>query len=127
MALESFRAPSLPNPGPIYDPQYLRQLIRAIEVYFSQLDSKAPNFAQSYRADRFIGGQLEGYFPSYTSAEKAVLVTPVTGTVVFDTTLGKLCVYSGTLWETLTSIPVTYTLPTGVSATGSLGTVTTTP
>tara|TARA_R110000868_G_scaffold10426_11_gene51169 strand:- start:1961 stop:2341 length:381 start_codon:yes stop_codon:yes gene_type:complete len=126
MALENFRASSLPNPGPEYDPQYIRQLIRTIEIYFSQLDSQAPNHAQSYRASRFIGGQFEGFFPSYTSAEKAVLA-PDTGTVVFDTTLGKLCVYSGSLWETLTSVPVTYAMPTSVSASGYAGTVTTTP
>lgn len=62
MALENFRASSLPNPGPEYDPQYLRQLIRSIELYFSQLDSLAPNHAQSYRASQFFGGQFQGVY-----------------------------------------------------------------
>lgn len=55
MALDKFNAPSLPNPGATYDVTYMRQLIRAIELYFSQLDSNTPNYAQQYTADRFIG------------------------------------------------------------------------
>lgn len=54
MALEKFRAAPLPSPAKDYDPQYIRQLIRTIELYFSQLDSKTPNYALSYRADYFF-------------------------------------------------------------------------
>ena len=39
MALERFKAAPLPNPPAAYDPQYVRQLIRVIEIYFNQLDS----------------------------------------------------------------------------------------
>jgi hypothetical protein len=60
MALTKFRAAPLPNPPPEYDPQYVRQLIRVLENYFSQLDSKTPNFAESYTADNFYGGFLHG-------------------------------------------------------------------
>lgn len=60
MALKNFRAAPLPNPPLQYDPQYIRQLIRVIEVYFSQLDSNTPNYAQSYTADDFYGGNLHG-------------------------------------------------------------------
>lgn len=60
MALERFKAAPLPNPPSQYDPQYLRQLIRVIEIYFSQLDSFTPNQAQSYRADAFYGGSFDG-------------------------------------------------------------------
>ena len=60
MALEKFRAAPLPNPPFEYDAQYIRQLIRVLEVYFDQLDSKTPNFAQSYRADNFYGGLFSG-------------------------------------------------------------------
>lgn len=60
MALEKFKAAPLPNPPSQYDPQYLRQLIRVIEIYFSQLDSFTPNQAQSYRADAFYGGSFDG-------------------------------------------------------------------
>lgn len=60
MALEKFKAAPLPNPPATYDPQYVRQLIRVIEIYFSQLDSFTPNQAQSYRADNFYGGDFTG-------------------------------------------------------------------
>lgn len=60
MALERFKAAPLPNPPAQYDPQYVRQLIRVIEIYFSQLDSITPNQASSYRADNFYGGDFYG-------------------------------------------------------------------
>lgn len=34
-----FRFSPLPNPPTAYDPQYIRQLIRVLELYFNQLDS----------------------------------------------------------------------------------------
>jgi len=40
---------------------------------------------------------------NYTSTEKAALVSPQKGKVVFDTTINKLCVYTGSAWETITS------------------------
>lgn len=55
MAMDKFRASPLPNPPADYDPQYVRQLIRVIETYFSQLDSRTPNNAQQYTADFFYG------------------------------------------------------------------------
>jgi hypothetical protein len=51
MALEKFKAAPLPNPPVQYDPQYVRQLVRVLEIYFSQLDSLTPNQAASYRAE----------------------------------------------------------------------------
>jgi hypothetical protein len=42
-------------------------------------------------------------FPNMTSTQKNA-ITPSAGTVVFDTTLAKLCVYSGAAWQTITSI-----------------------
>lgn len=60
MALTKFRSAPLPNPPAQYDPQYVRQLIRVIELYHSQLDSNTPNYAQSYTADDFYGGNLHG-------------------------------------------------------------------
>jgi hypothetical protein len=60
MALVKFKAPPLPNAPAQYDPQYVRQLIRVLELYFSQLDSLTPNQAQSYTANQFIGGSFSG-------------------------------------------------------------------
>ena len=42
-------------------------------------------------------------FTNVTTAQKNAL-TPQAGQVVFDTTLGKLCVYSGSAWQTITSV-----------------------
>lgn len=100
MALTKFRASPLPNPPSEYDPQYIRQLIRVLETYFSQLDSKAPNFAESYTADEFYGIPV---VRNVTTAVKNALAAEA-GWVVFDTDLDKLCVYNGAAWETITSV-----------------------
>jgi hypothetical protein len=42
-------------------------------------------------------------FPNMTTTQKNA-ITPSAGTVIFDTTLAKLCVYSGAAWQTVTSI-----------------------
>lgn len=43
-------------------------------------------------------------FPRMTTTQKNAISTPAQSLVVFDTTLVKLCVYSGTTWETITSV-----------------------
>lgn len=101
MAMDRFRAAPLPNPPPQYDASYFRQLIRVLENYFSQLDSDTPNRSQQYTAEMFVGGIFAA--KQVTTAEKNTL-TPSAGWVVFDTTLGKLCVYSGSAWQTITSV-----------------------
>lgn len=45
---------------------------------------------------------LDGRAPVVTTTEKNAL-TAYDGMVVFDTTLNKLCVYTGSAWETITS------------------------
>ena len=63
MALDRFKASPLPNAPAEYDSQYMRQLIRVIETYFSQLDSRTPNNAQQYTADFFYGSWVHLSFP----------------------------------------------------------------
>jgi len=60
MAMDKFRFPPLPNPPPRWDAQYMRQVLRVMENYFSQLDSRTPNNAESYTADNFYGGFFHG-------------------------------------------------------------------
>jgi len=43
-------------------------------------------------------------FPNMTTTQKNAISSPQAGTVVFDTTLAKLCVYSGSAWQTITSV-----------------------
>jgi hypothetical protein len=42
--------------------------------------------------------------PNMTSTQKNAISSPAAGLMVFDTTLAKLCVYSGSAWQTVTSI-----------------------
>jgi hypothetical protein len=63
MALDKFRAAPLPSPPGEWDPQYMRQVIRVLETYFSQLDSRAANNASQYTADFFYGSGVHLSFP----------------------------------------------------------------
>jgi len=60
MALERFKAPALPIPNAEYDQRTMTDIIRALRLYFNQLDSLTPNQAESYRADNFYGGEFDG-------------------------------------------------------------------
>jgi hypothetical protein len=42
--------------------------------------------------------------PNMTTTQKNAISSPGAGLMVFDTTLAKLCVYSGSAWQTITSI-----------------------
>ena len=80
MALTRFKASPLPNPPSSYDAQYIRQVIRVLETYFTQLDSNTPNYAQSYTADFFYGSGIHitlpyGQFQSQTDQTAAAIDT----------------------------------------------------
>jgi len=52
-----------------------------------------------------IDSTTKGFLPPrMTTTQKNAIGTPAQGLMVFDTTLVKLCVYSGTAWETITSL-----------------------
>ena len=42
--------------------------------------------------------------PNMTTTQKNAITSPAAGLMVFDTTLAKACVYSGSAWQTITSI-----------------------
>lgn len=42
--------------------------------------------------------------PNMTTTQKNAITSPAAGLMVFDTTLSKLCVYSGAAWQTVTSV-----------------------
>jgi hypothetical protein len=68
MAMIKFRAPALPLPGQNYDQIQFYQLIRALQLYFNQLDSLTPIEVDSITAANFFGGEFFGegrglYFP----------------------------------------------------------------
>ena len=60
MGMIRFRAPTLPNPINDVDRTYIRQLIRSLELYFDQLDSRTPVQADSFTGNNFIGGLYSG-------------------------------------------------------------------
>lgn len=41
--------------------------------------------------------------PVFTTTAKNAIVSPDTGAIIFDSTLGKVCVYTGSAWQTITS------------------------
>ena len=43
-------------------------------------------------------------FPRMTTTQKNAIASPASGLVVYDTTLGKLCVRGAAAWETITSL-----------------------
>ena len=71
------------------------------DVYQRQLNTRL------YEVLRTIIVQLKAVIDcnsvNVTTTQKAVL-SATKGMVVFDTTLGKLCVYNGSAWETITSV-----------------------
>lgn len=50
MAMKKFRVSPLPLPPAEYNPEYMTQLLRVMELYFSQLDSKVGLVNDSYEA-----------------------------------------------------------------------------
>jgi hypothetical protein len=58
-------------------------------------------------ASAILDGQStnQGFrFPNMTTAQKNAISSPAAGLVIFDTTLSKLCVYTGVAWQTVTSV-----------------------
>lgn len=60
MAMLKFRAPPLPIAGAQYNQDYFAQLIRALALYFNQLDSTTPVQWESVNAAFFNGGLFTG-------------------------------------------------------------------
>jgi hypothetical protein len=52
-----------------------------------------------------VESTTQGFLPPrMTTTERNAIASPATGLMVFDTTLAKLCVYTGAAWETITSL-----------------------
>jgi hypothetical protein len=52
-----------------------------------------------------INSTTRGFLPPrMTTTQKNAITTPATGLVLYDSTLNKLCVYTGSAWETITSV-----------------------
>jgi hypothetical protein len=56
-------------------------------------------------AQMSVVSTTKGFLPPVmTTTQKNAIATPAAGLIVFDTTLAKLCVYSGSAWQTITSV-----------------------
>jgi hypothetical protein len=52
-----------------------------------------------------VDSTTQGFLPPrMTTTQKNAISSPAAGLIVFDTTLTKLCVYSGSAWQTITSV-----------------------
>jgi hypothetical protein len=52
-----------------------------------------------------VNSTTKGFLPPVmTTVEKNAISSPAAGLMVFDTDLGKLCIYTGAAWETITSV-----------------------
>jgi hypothetical protein len=51
----------------------------------------------------YLNTLYEPLIQKLTTSAKTALVSPTVSTMVYDTTLNKLCVFTGTVWETVTS------------------------
>lgn len=64
----------------------------------------APSGTISASAMLQVDSTTKGFLPPrMTTTQKNAISSPATGLMVFDTTLGKVCVYTGAAWETMTS------------------------
>ena len=80
----------LPNPPPLYETAWGNQYSRVLEQEVQNL----------WNAIRLL---QQSTLPSYTTAEKITL-TDRAGWLIFDSTLGKACINTGSGWETITSV-----------------------
>ena len=65
------------------------------------INATSINASAVLQADSTASGFLP---PRMTTTQKNAIGTPAAGLIVFDTTLAKLCVYSGSAWQTITSV-----------------------
>jgi hypothetical protein len=79
----------------------------AMRIYNSTRNIVIQNggtFTDEASARLVVNSTTQGVlFPRMTTTEKNAISSPATGLVVFDTTLGKLCVRGASAWETISS------------------------
>ena len=71
----------------------------------TKVTSPAGSFTTSVTSPKVDVGALGRLIlgPGFTTTQKNALTGVAEGTVVYDTTLNKLCFYTGAAWETVTS------------------------
>lgn len=75
-----------------------------ITIYNSGNVAFGSNAPEESSAQISMVSTTKGFLPPrMTSAQKTAIATPAAGLVVYDTTLNKLCVYTGAAWQTVSS------------------------
>lgn len=80
----------LPNPPSAYDREWANQYTRQLEIENQHLWNA-------------LQGLLLSVLPVYTTAQKNTLDNRE-GQIIFDTTLNKACINTGSGWQTITSV-----------------------
>lgn len=52
----------------------------------------------------FVSTTLGVRMPVMTTTQKNAISTPASGLMIFDSTLAKMCIYTGSAWQTITSV-----------------------
>jgi len=78
------------------------------DVAFMAFNSKSISIngvTEYASAQLAVDSTTKGFLPPrMTTTQKNAITSPATGLVIFDTTLAKLCVYTGAAWQTVTSV-----------------------
>ena len=77
------------------------QIVRIVAAGGIFIGSGSVNASAVLQADSTTQGFLP---PRMTTTQKNAIASPAAGLVVYDTTLGKLCVRGAAAWETITSL-----------------------
>ena len=112
MAMLKFRSPPLPIAGAEYKQDYFAQLIRALTLYFNQIDSQTPVQWEQVIADEFTGGVFYGDGQGITLPH--IAASDTTSQYTTDNTATKVA------WDTLESSEH-FTLNTDGTATATYG------
>ena len=83
MAMDKFKCSPFPTvQGETVEPGYIRQLVRVLELYTQQLDSRTPNNAERYTANVFAySGGSGGTQTQGTSKSTAVTLDKTNGEI----------------------------------------------
>ena len=82
-------------------------LTTALKLFTSRnvMIQNGGTFTEEASSQLTVNSTTRGFLPPrMTTTEKNAIATPASGLVVYDTTLGKLCVRTASAWETITSI-----------------------
>jgi hypothetical protein len=85
----------------VFAPSFGLTTFRSLANGTCLINTTSENASAVLQADSTTKGFLP---PRMTTTQKNAIASPASGLVVYDTTLGKLCVRTASSWETITSL-----------------------